>query len=210
MQMTVKATPERLFAEATAFMVDNGATVGARSESSVTFSAPQGISGWDRATSFGLGLFDLGAAMGYNTAMAVSNERSSTLVASPGADGESTNVTISDNQDIVDNLLRFWFLADFLREPLPNPMMAIQKGHRKMLIFNDRIEYHAGRVRKTWDIIRMEDVVAIESRKRSLTIRSRNGGEIAMKVSRNDEEQAMQIIQGRLSVYGSPPVSGDQ
>jgi len=35
MQRTVQATPEQLFAEATAFMVNSGAQVGAQTENSV-------------------------------------------------------------------------------------------------------------------------------------------------------------------------------
>jgi hypothetical protein len=71
MQRTIKATPQRLIAEAEAFMVNAGASVTGRSESSVTFSARQGVSGLDAALSMGVALFDLGAASSMGTTQAV-------------------------------------------------------------------------------------------------------------------------------------------
>jgi hypothetical protein len=62
MQRTIKATPERLFADAQAFMINQGATIADRSETSITFVAKQGLGTGDYVTAGLLSLYDLAAA----------------------------------------------------------------------------------------------------------------------------------------------------
>ena len=208
MQRTIKATPERLFADAQAFMVNQGATIAERSENAITFVAKQGIGTGDYVTVGLLSLFDLAAAASSTTTLAVTQDQRTTLVAIPR--GDETAVTISDNQFVVDNLLRFWFVANVLREPLPDPIQKIQASYHKVLIWNDRVEaYSRIMFWRLDDTIKMEEVAGVEVDKRRITVRATDEFEISIKaVVREDAQQAKAIFEDRLAVYGSPPLAG--
>jgi hypothetical protein len=48
MQRTINVPPERLFADAAAFMTQQGASIDSKTDLSITFSAQEGMSGSDR------------------------------------------------------------------------------------------------------------------------------------------------------------------
>jgi hypothetical protein len=238
MRHTVEATPEALFAEATAFMVENGATVGSRTENSLTFSARQGVGGVDQALVMLTSLWDLGAAMSATTTHAAMQEQSSTLVAIPAGDG-TTTVTISDNEDVASALLRFWFKVEVLGEtppqpkskpeprekvreqvrtklqaelreevqatlretPTTKPLMKLPASYHKVLIWHNRVEAYSRVLRwKLDDTINMEDIASVETEKRLVTVRSRDGREISIKaLVREDAQKAEALIQERMT-----------
>src|SRR5215211_121232 len=207
MQRTVKATPERLFADAQAFMVNQGATIAERSENAITFVAKQGVGTGDYVMVGLLSLFDLAAAASSITTLAVTQDQRATLVAIPR--GDESAVTISDNQFVVDNLLRFWFVANVLREPLPNPIQKIQASYHKVLIWNDRVEaYSRIMFWRLVDTIKMEDVEAVYLHRRKITVQATDGREISIKAMfKEDAEQAAELIKGRVDVYSMPSLA---
>jgi hypothetical protein len=204
MQRVIQATPEELFASATAFMVNAGASVEGQTANSITFSAKLGVSTSDYVWGGILALMDLGAAMSDTTTLAVMQDQNSTLVAV--RQGEETQVTISDGQRSVDNLLRFWLIADVLREPLPNPMKKVQASYSKVLIWNDRVELYT-RIMfwKLAETVMMDDVEDVEIDKRWVHLWATDGRELSIKgVSRDDAQMVKQMIDSRLTVHRSP------
>jgi len=207
MQRTVNATPERLLADATAFIVDYGATVEARSETSATFGAHQGMSGGDVLFTGLVGMFNLTAGMQHNTSMLIAGQHSSTLVCVPSEDGESTTVTISDTEKLADNLLRFWLVANVLREPLPNPMMMTFKADPyTAFVWAERFKVYKKVFRmKLVDAMPMEEAQGVDVHERPITARSSDGREIKVKASKKeDAERAKAIIEGRIALYNTP------
>ena len=99
MQRVIQATPEELFASATAFMVNSGASVEGQTTNSITFSAKLGVKTSDYIWGGILALMDLAAAMSDATTLAVIQDQNATLVAIT-QEGETT-VTISDGQRTV-------------------------------------------------------------------------------------------------------------
>jgi hypothetical protein len=193
--------------EATAFMVNSGASVESRDETSVTFSVPRGVTGTEKLIGGVTAFFDFGAAMSHGTMVTTSQHQSATFVAIPREDG--VQVTIPDQETNAANLLKFWFVADVLREPLPGPMMKIQQSYSRVLIWADRVELHK-RIMfwKLNDTIQMADVAGVETKKRLVTVRSTDGREIEIKaLSREDAAQAKEIIESRLAVYRSPSLA---
>lgn len=205
MQRTVNATPERLLADATAFMVDYGATVEVRSETSATFGAHQGMSGGDVLLTGLVGMFNLTAGMQHNTSMLIAGQHSSTLVCVPSEDGESTTVTISDTEKLADNLLRFWLVANVLREPLPNAMMTFKADPYTALVGVDALGlFHRHGVYQLHAKDLLVDLEALGPDKRRITVRSSDGREIKVKASKKeDAERAKAIIEGRIALYNT-------
>jgi hypothetical protein len=204
MQRVIQATREELFASATAFMVNSGASVEGQTTNSITFSAKQGVNASDYIWGGILALMDLAASMSDATTLAVIQDQNATLVAI--AQGGETTVTISDGQRTVDNLLRFWLIADVLREPLPNPMKKIQASYSKVLIWNDRVELYT-RIMfwKLAETVMMDDVEDVEIDKRWVHLWATDGRELSIKAdSRDDAQMTKQMIDWRLQVHRSP------
>src|SRR5215207_5362866 len=97
MQRIIKTTPEVLMREASAFMVNAGATIEGRDENSMTFSAGRGVSGAEQLIGGVTAMFDFGAAMSHSTTVAASQHQTASLVIVPREDGQ-VQVTIPDQE----------------------------------------------------------------------------------------------------------------
>jgi hypothetical protein len=204
MQRTVQADPDRLYADATAFMVNSGASVEGQTPNSLTFTAKE-------APAFGLGGMLLGAwatdtntMMNAATATGIHANNAATLVVVEGPGG--VTVTVPDHETAAANLLRFWFVANVLRESLPNPMMKA-KGDPQVWIWNDRVEVYRRTFRlKHEETVRMEDISSVDLHKgrmsARLTIHHTGGGEIPVKaLTPQDAENAKAMLESRLAFY---------
>ena len=105
--------------------------------------------------------------------------------------------------------MRFWFVANVLREPLPNPIQKIQASYHKVLIWNDRVEaYSRIMFWRLVDTIKMEDVEAVYLHRRKITVQATDGREISIKAMfKEDAEQAAELIKGRVDVYSMPSLA---
>jgi hypothetical protein len=127
----------------------------------------------------------------------------------PNEAGDSVTVTISDQETVANNLLRFWLVANVLKESLPNPMMTIPASYHKVLIWNNRVEAYSRIMRwKLQDTILMEEVDSVVTDKRLVTVKARDGREISIKaLVREDAKKAEAIIEERVAVHRAPPIA---
>jgi len=137
----------------------------------------------------------------------MAGQNGATLAASAGPEG--TTVTIPDTGIVAANLLRFWFVANVLREPLPNPMMTV-KSEPRVLVWNDRLEAWRKRAfsRKLVDSVPMERITGVLRHKRKFTVNRADGPAIMFKAPTKDEaDRAEQIIASRVTFYREPALA---
>lgn len=209
-------TSQALLNHAERMMAEAGYSVQARSGGSITFSGRIAMGSGMQALGLGISLFDPNFAMQTLTAHNTGNTESTTIVAREAPTG-ATAVMIPDDSKPSNNLLRFWIVADVLRQPLPEPMLRFRdtkpfRGYIGLLIFNDRIEWHEG----TWGLKRkgepmtMEQVDGITVEKGRLSaklhVRGTDGRVFTMKnLTPEKAEQARALIEQRREVHAGDP-----
>lgn len=210
MKRKVKAPPDRLIAEAMSFMVDGGATVVERSENSVTFAVPGNIGGWDAGGLLLMAFSDWAAfsteAQTLESRKFGANRPQTTLIATPTPDG-GTTVVLSDGESVADTLLRSWFVADILREPLPKHIHEVSMGYNRVLIWNDRVEKCIKVLRTLFprETIEMEDAESVATSGRTLFVYATDDRMISIDTnSPATAEKAKEIVEARLEVYRKP------
>lgn len=217
MQYVVEAaTPQALLDHAELLMTEAGYSVQARSKGSVTFSGRIAMGGGMQALSMGVTLFDPNLAMQGLTAHNTGNTDSTTVAARRAPTG-GTALTIPDDEKPSNNLLRFWVVADVLKQPLPAPMLKFRdtkpfRGYIGLLIFNDRVEWHEG----TWGLkrkgepIKMEDVreVRAEGKRTNhkVVVEGADGRVFEMgRLTAEQAQNAKALVEQRIEVHAADP-----
>jgi hypothetical protein len=210
MKKELAASPEEIWGEAIEFMVDRGATIATRSDQSVTFSVPALP-----------GLLDMGMilAMPFVDWAAGSTEMSSMRSRALGADrpqttivarkkGDGCVVVLPDTENDADKLIRSWFVADILREPLPKPILTLRMGFAEVEVFSDRLERNfvmlGTRFRRR--VLKMEDVDTVGRSGRRLIVLGTEDDEMIDIDTKSAKvaEEAREVVQARVDIYHRP------